>query len=165
MNQPGIEAVEKVRKSIMRKHLVMAFGLMFVCATALAQGSGGPGDPQGDQIQQRDRLQTCSPELDQERTRLHQGLPADVQKAVQEMKQAREQYQQKLREKKKELSSCTEQERAQIREQLREMIKDQVRAREQLRERLRAMRDAVPTHQQVMEEAKERVRERDRRGE
>jgi predicted RNase H-like nuclease (RuvC/YqgF family) len=153
----------------MKRNLVTALvmGVALACVTAVAQGGGG--DPKGDQIQQRDRdqLQTCSPTLDQDRTRtrLQDGLPGCVQDAVKEMKQTREQYQEQLRDKIKEQKACTEQDRQQLRTQLREAIKDQVRDREQLRERLQALRESVPSHDQLMEQAREQVQASARRGE
>jgi len=153
----------------MKRNLVTALvmGLALTCVTAIAQGTGG--GPQGDQIQQRDRdqLQTCSPTLDQDRTRtrLQDRLPTCVQDGIKDMKQTREQYQQQLRDKIKEQKACTQQDREQLREQLRTAIKDQVRDREQLRERLQTLRESVPSHDQLMEQAREQVQARDRRGE
>jgi predicted RNase H-like nuclease (RuvC/YqgF family) len=143
-------------------------GLVLTCVTAVAEGTNGPSrdDPQGDPGQQRvqDRLQTSSPALDQERTRLQECLPGTVQDAVKDMKKSREQYQQRLQEKKKELAASTDQERELLREQLRAAIKDQARDREQLRERLQALRESVPSHEQLMEQAREQVQQHDRRG-
>ena len=65
----------------------------------------------------------------------------------------------------KEQKACTEQDREQLRTQLREAVKDQTRDREQLRERLQVMRESLPSHEQVMEQAREQVQARDRRGE
>jgi hypothetical protein len=142
-------------------------GVVLTCVTAMAQGTGG--GPQGDQVQQRDRdqLQTCSPTLDQDRTRtrLQDRLPECVQDGVKDMKQTREQYQQQLRDKIKEQKACTEQDRAQLREQLRAAIKDQVRDREQLRERLQTLRESVPSHDQLVTQAREQVQANARRGE
>ena len=142
-------------------------GVVLACFTAGAQGTGG--GPQGVQIQQQDRdqLQTCSPTLDQvrTRTRLQDRLPECVQDGIKDMKQTREQYQQQLRDKIKEQKACTEQDREQLREQLRTAIKDQVRDREQLRERLQTLRESMPSHDQLMEQAREQVQARDRRGE
>ena len=111
-----------------------------------------------------DRLQTSSPELDQKRGRMHESLPGSVQQAVQDMKKAREQYQQRLQEKKKELTASTSEERDRIREQLRVVIQEQARDREQLRERLQALREQLPSHQQLMEQAREQSQQRERRG-
>ena len=44
-------------------------------------------------------------------------------------------------------------------------IKDQVRDREQLRERLQTLRESVPSHDELMAQAREQVQARDRRGE
>lgn len=154
----------------MRRHLAVALatmGLMLACVTASAQTNGpGGGDPKGDQMQERDqdRLQTSSPDLEQKRTRMHQALPGTLQQAVQDMKQARDQYQQRLQEKKKELTASTEEERARLREQLRAVILEQARDREQLRERLQALRDTLPSHQQLLEQAREQIQQRERRG-
>lgn len=106
----------------MKKQLVTALvmGVVLTGVTAMAQGTGG--NPQGDQIQQRDqdRLQTCSPALDQDRTRarLKDCLPVCVQDAVKEMKQTREQYQQQLRDQIKDQKACTAQDCDQLRQQL-----------------------------------------------
>ena len=153
----------------MKKQLVTALVMAVVLTgvTAMAQGTGG--NPQGDQIQQRDqdRLQTCSPALDQDRTRarLKDCLPVCVQDAVKEMKQTREQYQQQLRDQIKDQKACTAQDCDQLRQQLRTAIKDQVRDREQLRERLQTLRESVPSHDELMAQAREQVQARDRRGE
>ena len=145
----------------------LAAGLVLAHITAVAGSTNGPSGtgPQGDQIQQRDRLQTSSPELDQNRTRLHECLPGSVQDAVQDMKKAREQYEQQLEEKKKVLTASTDQERQRLRDQLRATIEDQARDREQLRERLQALRESLPSHQQLMEQAREQIQQHDRRGE
>ena len=145
----------------------LAAGLALAHITAVAEGTNGPGGgTQGNQIQQRDQdqLQTSSPELDQKRTRLQECLPGTVQEAVQDMKKAREQYQQQLQDKKKVLTACTDQDRERLREQLRATIQDQTRDREQMRERLQALRESLPSHQQLMEQAREQVQQRDRRG-
>lgn len=137
------------------------------CITTIAQGTGG--GPQGDQIQQRDRdqLQTCSPTLDQDRTRtrLQDRLPDCVQAAVKDMKQTRAQYQDQLRDQVKEQKACTAQDRDQLRTQLRDVVKDQTRDREQLRDRLRTLRESVPSHDQLMAQAREQVQASARRGE
>jgi hypothetical protein len=141
-------------------------GVVLTCVTAMAQGTGGT--TKGDQIQQRDRdqLQTCDPTLDQDRTRtrLQDRLPECVQAAAKDMKQTREQYQEQLRDKVKEQKACTEQDRDQLRTQLRDAVKDQTRDRDQLRDRLQAVRDSVPTHDQIVEQAREQVQDRDRKG-
>ena len=142
----------------------LAMGLVVACFTAVAEGTNGPsgGVPQGDKVQQQsqDRLQTSSPVLDQK----HESLPGTMQQAVQDMKKAREQYQQQLQAKKKELSASTSEERERLREQLRAVIQEQARDREQLRERLQALREELPSHQQLMEQAREQTQPRERRG-
>ena len=146
--------------------LLAALTMTCGASTLLAQGTppgNGSGSPGGDTIRQRDQLQECAPDLDQQRTRAYQNLPADVQKALQDMKQARERYQQQKRELKKEMIGATDVERDRLREQLRECVQDQLRDREQLRDRLREMRDCLPNHQELIEQARERVRDRERR--
>jgi len=44
------------------------------------------------------------------------------------------------------------------------VIQEQARDREQLRERLQALRETVPSHQQLMEQAREQIQQRERRG-
>ena len=154
----------------MKKNLAaaLAMGLVVACFTAVAEGTNGPsgGVPQGDKAQQQsqDRLQTSSPNLDQKGSRMHESLPGTVQQAVQDMKKAREQYQQQLQEKKKELTASTSEDRERLREQLRAVIQEQARDREQLRERLQALREELPSHQQLMEQAREQTQPRERRG-
>lgn len=147
---------------------VLVMGLVLASVTAVAQSTNGPsgGGPQGDKVQQQsqDRLQTSSPDLDQKHSRMHESLPGTVQQAVQDMKKAREQYQQRLQEKKKELTASTSEERERLREQLRAVIQEQARDREQLRERLQALREQLPSHQQLMEQAREQSQQRERRG-
>ena len=129
-------------------------GWALVCVTAAAQSTNSPGggNSPGDQAKQRsqDRMQTSSPKLEQKRTRLSQSLPGSVQQAVQDMKQARERYQQQLQDKKKELTASTMEERE--------------RLREQLRERLQTLRESLPSHTQLLEQAREQVQQRERRG-
>jgi len=155
----------------MKKNLAAALGVMglvLACVTAVAEGTNGStgGGPQGNQAKQRgqDRLQTSSPDLDKKRTRLHQSLPGTVQQGVKDMQQAREQYQQQLQEKRKELTASTDEERERLREQLRAVINEQARDREQLRERLQALRESVPSHEQLIEQAREQTQQRERRG-
>jgi hypothetical protein len=167
----GIEPSRTKKVEIMRTKMLIATVATFACAAglAVAQSTNGPGPggsgPQGIQQQDRDRLQTCSPDLEQDRTRLRQCLPAEVKDAVKQMSQERAKHQQQLRDKQKEVAACTDQERVQLRDQLREQIKDQARDREQLRERLRELRECLPSHQELMEQAREQARERKRRGE
>lgn len=173
----GIEPSRRTKVEVMRSKIIIVTITSLACAAGVALGQGtngsngsngsspGGSGPQGIQQHDCDRLQTCSPDLEQDRTRLRQCLPAQVKDAVKDMTQAREQYQKQLREKQKELVSCTDQERAQLREKLRDQIKDQARDREQLRERLRELRECLPSHQELMEQAREQVREQVRRGE
>ena len=135
---------------------------------ALAQTNTCPGPvgdgPQGIQQQDRDQLQSCDPDLDQDRTRLRACLPEEVQQAVDDMSETREQYQTMVQERKKEATECTEEEREQLREQLRDQLKEQAQDREQIRERLQELRECLPSHQQLMDQAREQV-QHTRRGE
>lgn len=166
----GIEPSRTKNKKVMKIKMLIATMTTLACAAGVvmaqgtnAPGPGGPG-PQGVQQQDRDRLQTSSPELEQDRLRLQQCLPAEVKDAVKDMKQAREKHQQQLRERQKEVAACTDQERAQLREQLKEQLKEQARDRDQLRERLRELRESLPSHRELMEQAREQNREQVRRG-
>lgn len=142
-------------------------GIVLGCITAVAQGTGS--GPVGDQIQQRDRdlLQTCSPTLDQDRThtRLKTCLPDSVQAAVKDMKQTRDQYQDKLRDQLKDQKAGTTLDRDQLRTQLRDAVKDQALDRVQLRDRLQTLRESLPSHDQLVAQAREQVQAGARRGE
>jgi flagellar basal body-associated protein FliL len=143
------------------KKLTLTLGIValaFAATTVLAQ-QGTPGGS-GIQQQDRDRIQSSSPDLEQSRTRAHECLPDEAKEALKEMKQARVKYQEQKKEQKKELAGATAEDREQLREQLRESVKEQLRDREQLRERLQEMRECVPTHEQLMQQAREQVRER-----
>ena len=143
-------------------------GLALACVRAEAEGTNRPsgGGTQGDKTQQRnqDQLQTSSSDLDQKHTRLHESLPGTVQQAVQDMQKERERYQQELQRKKKEMTVSTDEERERLRERLRAVIREQARDREQLRERLQALRETIPTHDQLIEQAREQLQQRERRG-
>jgi len=154
----------------MRIKLFIVSITSLACAAGLsmAQGTNAPGaggsGPQGVQQKDQDRLQTCSPTLEQDRTRLQTCLPAEVKDAVKDMTQAREKYQAQLRDQQKEVAACTDQERDQLRDQLRDQIKDQARDRDQLRDRLQELRQCLPSHQELMEQAREQTRDQVRRG-
>ncbi len=171
LHKPKETHESSVNEQAMRTNLLTAFlgtGLVLVSAAAVGQSTNGSavGKTQATPAQQRpqDRLQTSSPEIEQKRTRIGQSLPPTVQQAVQDMKQARERYQQQLQEKKKELTASTAEERERLREQLRAIVTEQTRDREQLRERLQALREALPGHDQLLEQAREQVQQRERRG-
>ena len=153
----------KIRMLVMT---VVVFACSLSMVRAASEGSSGPsGDgPQGVQQHDRDQIQSCDPDLEQDRTRLRDCLPDEVQQAVDDMTEAREQYQAKAREQKQDAADCTEEEREQLREQLREQMKEQAQDREQIRERLQELRDCLPSHEEVMDQAREQVRS-ERRGE
>lgn len=151
------------------KLILAAMALVLSCGvgSTFAQGTdSAPKDqnPSADQDRDRDRLQECSPELEQQRARANQALPDEVKAAVQDMSQAREQYQLKQQEMKKDQLGTTEPECDQVRDQLREQLKEQVRERQQVRERLQELRECLQDHQQLMDQAREQTQER-RRGE
>jgi hypothetical protein len=151
--------------------ITVALSVIAITGNALAQntaGGNGTSPSQGDQIKQRDqdRIQDCTTaDLEKTQSRLRQQMPADVSTAVQEMKQAREQYTDQKRELKRTLTGTTEMDRQQLRDQLRQVAKDQTRDREQLRDRLQELQASVPTHQDLMTQARERKSDRARRGE
>jgi len=137
---------------------VTMMSLACVAGVAMAQGSGASGS-QATQQQNRDRLLTCSPTLDQDQT-----LPVEVMQAVKDMTQARDQYQQQLRDQQQPLATCTDEQRSLLRDRLRDQIKDQARDRDQLRDRLKELRDSVVSHQELMDQAREQTRNQVRRG-
>ncbi|MEI8205993.1 MAG: hypothetical protein WCG03_03865 [Kiritimatiellales bacterium] len=143
----------------MQNKVIKAAMMSLACAAgvAMAQGAGASGS-QG--IQQRDRLLTYSPTLDQ-----NQSLPTEVVQAMKDMAQARDQYQQQLRDQQQTIATCTEEQRSLLRDQLRDQIKDQAQDRDQLRDRLSELRDSVASHQALMDQALEQTRDRTRRGE
>lgn len=147
---------------------IIGISILISATAAFAQGVGGPGEQEGDGQLIRNRIQTelqaYDPTLEQARSRLRETLPAEVLKAVEEMKQAREAYQQRVQELKKAAAATSAQERNELRKlillEIREAAKS--RDREQLRERLQELRDTLPDHAQLMEQTKSQTR--DRRG-
>ena len=135
----------------MKTRMMIVTVLTIGCAANVAMSA------EGVQQKDRDRLQTFSPTLQQDRTRLQECLPADLKASVQDMTKARDQYQQQLRDKQKEVVVCTDEKRDQLRDQLRDQIKDQVKDREQIRERLQELRQSLPSHQELMEQAREQA--------
>jgi hypothetical protein len=142
----------------MKTKTVVVTLIALACAsTVMAKGDNPVGDgPVKDQKQVRDQLQTCTPDLEKDCTRLKECLPEEVQEAVKDMTQERLKYQEQLKEKQKVAAACTDEQRAQLREKLRDQ---QVQERAQLRERLQLMRECLPTHDEVMEQAKESGRQ------
>jgi hypothetical protein len=138
----------------MKTKTVVTTLIALACAcTVMAKGDNPAGDgPVKDQI--KDQLQTCTPDLEKDCTRLKECLPEEVQEAVKDMTQERLKYQEQLKEKQKVAAACTDEQRAQLREKLRDQ---QVQERAQLRERLQVMRECLPTHDEVMEQAKEQI--------
>jgi len=134
------------------KMLITTVVTLACACTVMAAGDG----PIQERKQVRDQLKICTPDLEQD-----QCLPEEVKEAVKDMTQAREKYQQQL----KDTTDCAAEDCEQLRVRLREQIKDQTCDREQLRERLQEMRDCLPTHDELMEQAKEQTRDCTRIGE
>ena len=128
--------------------------------TVLAIGCGASVAMSADVVQKKDqvqdRLQTFSPTLQKDQTRLQECLPTELKTSVQDMTLARDKYQQQLRDQQKEVAVCADAKRDQLRDQLKDQIKDQVKDREQIRERLQELRQNLPTHQELMEQAREK---------
>lgn len=142
--------------------------MMIVSVLAIGCAANVALSGQGVQQKDQDRLQTFSPTLQKDQTRLQDCLPTELKTSVQDMTQARDQYQQKLRDKQSEVAVCTEVTRDQLRDQIKDQIKDQVKDREQIRERLQELRQSLPSHQELMDQAREQTRtsrDQARRGE
>ena len=149
------------------KSKLLIMTVVLACVS-LAIAEDGTPDKLQTKTQLRNRLQICDPGLENDCNKLKECLPEEVQDAVQDMTRTREQYQQQLRDKQKDLAECSSEERDQLRERLREQLKDEACDREQLRLRLQEMRECVPTHEEVMDQAREQVEDQTqdrRRGE
>lgn len=138
----------------MKRKMMIVTVLAIGCGASVAMSADGV--PKGDQLKVQDRLQTFSPTLQKDQTRLQECLPTELKASVQDMTQARDKYQQQLRDKQKEAAVCTDEKRDQLRDQLKDQIKDQAKDREQIRERLQELRQNLPTHQELMEQAREK---------
>lgn len=142
--------------------LVTTLSILAIAGTSMAaKGDGegtGAGVPKQDKVQQRDQLQTCSPELEKDCTQLKEGLPAEVKDGVQDMTQAREAYEKKQQEMKQELANCTDAEREALRLQLKDELEE---TRLQQRTRLRQMRECLPEElKEAADQAKEQTQRR-----
>ncbi len=144
------------------KMLIVTLATLTCASIAFAAGDGDGALQTKDQT--RDRIQACDATLEKEGCKAQDALPAEVKDCVKEMAQTREQYQDQLRDQQKDAATCSEEDREQLRERARDQFKDQACDRDQLRDRLCELRECVPTHDEVMEQAKEQTREQ-RRGE
>jgi len=162
-NTEGNKIMKNTKLILATMALALSCGMGSTFAQTKVPGPGDP-NPDADLDRDRDRLQECSPELEQQRARVHQTLPEPVKDAVQDMAQAREKYQQQQQAMNKDQVGTTKEECDQVREQLREQLQEQARDREQIRERLQELRECLQDQQQLMDQAREQTQER-RRGE
>jgi hypothetical protein len=143
----------------MKSKMLIVTVLTIGCGASVVMAADGV--PKGDQLKVRDRLQTFSPTCQQDKTRLQECLPAELKASVVDMTQARDKYQQQLRDQQKDVVVCTEEKRDMLRDQLKDQLKDQLtdqaKDREQIRERLLELRQNLPTHQELMEQAREKA--------
>ena len=144
------------------KLMITTLSILAIAGTSMAaKGDGdGTGIPKRDKLQVRDQLQTCTPDLEKDCTKLNDGLPDEVKDCVKDMTQAREDYQKKQEELKKELATCTEEEREKLREQKKDEFEE---TRLQQRTRLRQMRDCLS--QDLKDAADQAKDQTQRRGE
>ena len=89
------------------------------------------------------------------------GDPAAL---VRDFSQARQAYLMKHQQLEQALRKASEPQRQALREQLKTQRDEQARLREELRRQLRELRDQLPTHGELMDEARERPGTRPRRG-
>lgn len=142
------------------KLMITTLSILAIAGTSMAaKGDGdGAGVPKQDKLQVRDQLQTCSPELEKDCTKLNEGLPDEVKECVKDMTKAREDYQKTQDELKKELAACTDEEREVLRQQLKDQLED---TRVQQRTRLRQMRDCLSQDlKDVADQAKDQTQRR-----
>jgi uncharacterized coiled-coil DUF342 family protein len=137
----------------MKSKMIIVTVLAIGCGVNVAMSAEGL--QKKDQV--KDRLQTFSPTLQKDQTRLQESMPAELKTSVQDMTQARDKYQQQLRDQQKDVAVCTDAKRDQLRDQLKDQIKDQAKDREQIRERLQELRQNLPTHQELMDQAREKA--------
>lgn len=128
-------------------------------------GNAWSADQQGGGDQWKQQLSyRYSFGAERESAKAERDLPAEVRNALAEMKKVREQYQSERRQLRQKLQGMSAQDRDLLRERLKEHLEEQSLQREQLRERLREMREALKSHEDLIEQARERVAERARRG-
>ena len=144
----------------MKSRMMIVSVLAIGCAANVALSQQGVGV----QLKDRDRLQTFSATLQKDQTRLQECLPTELKTSIKDMTLARDQYQQQLRDKQKDVAVCTVETRDLLRDQIKDQIKDQTKDREQIRERLLELRQCLPTHTELMDQAREQTKTT-RRGE
>jgi hypothetical protein len=89
---------------------------------------------------------------------------SDPAALVRDFSQARQAYLMKHQQLEQALRKASEPQRQALREQLKTQRDEQARLREELRRQLRELRDQLPTHGELMDEARERPGTRPRRG-
>jgi hypothetical protein len=137
----------------MKTRMMIVSVLAMGCAANIALSRQGQDVQQKDQ----DRLQTFGATIQKDQTRLQECLPAELKTSIQDMTLARDQYQQQLRDKQKDVAVCTVETRDLLRDQIKDQIKDQAKDREQIRERLLELRQCLPTHTELMDQAREQT--------
>ena len=161
------------------KHLRLALGVLAVSA-ALAVGSGSlcaQSQPQEDQTQTRkgEVLQTGAQDGSlsgpaANRPELPETMPEAIRERLRVFEQKREEYLAKQLELARQFRGATDAERTELRERLREQrqawLEEAKKIREQARVRLQEMKQELANHGEVIDAAREKVREqvRERRG-
>jgi len=97
--------------------------------------------------------------------RTEMTTPGATDPLVRDFDQARQAYLAKRDAAKKSQRGISEADRQAVRERLQVQRDEQIRAREELRQQLREKREQLPSHRDLIDDARERVRERPRRGE
>jgi hypothetical protein len=143
-----------------------------LCTAGLAQGT----DVEPEENQERDGqevisavqtrtqtqtdtlLQSAAPEgLDREQ------LTLTIRDRIRAFEEKREDYLNRLREQKRDIKGADEEQREQIRQKVREQRREWLRLAQQIRDRARTrlqeMKDALPSHRELLEQARERARE------
>jgi len=110
------------------------------------------------QTQTETRLQDAAPEgLDREQVNQR------IQDRLQEFERKRTEYLKRVQEQQRDIKGANEDQRERIRQRIREQRQDWIRLaqaiRDRARTRLQEMKDALPSHQEMLEQARERARE------
>lgn len=91
--------------------------------------------------------------------------PGTTDPLVQDFNQARQAYLARRDAVKQSQRGANESQRRALRERIQAQRDEQFRAREELRQQLREKREQLPSHQDLIDDARERTRGRPRRGE
>lgn len=84
---------------------------------------------------------------------------------LKDFQQARDAYLKQRADTERKMRGATAEQKELLREQLRQALERHARQREELRAQLKALREQLPDHADLVDEARERSRERGRRGE